>query len=52
MIIAILLIVVGFENIYNQCARWYQASVGSETTLIALYIIIFSVVVMESPLPV
>ncbi|MFB9861284.1 cation diffusion facilitator family transporter [Salinicoccus siamensis] len=48
LIIAILLIVVGFEIIYNSVRSLVSGSVGSETTLIALYIIIFSVVVKEA----
>ncbi|GAA3717494.1 cation diffusion facilitator family transporter [Salinicoccus jeotgali] len=48
LIIAIMLIVVGFEIIYNSVSSLISGSVGSETTLIALYIIIFSVVVKEA----
>ncbi|MHC0552597.1 cation diffusion facilitator family transporter [Salinicoccus sp. CNSTN-B1] len=48
LIIAILLIVVGFEIIYNSVRSLISGPVESETTLIALYIIIFSVVVKEA----
>lgn len=47
LIVAILLVVVGFEIIYNAIVSLMEGTAQNYTTMIALYIIIFSIVVKE-----
>ena len=47
LIVAILLVVVGFEIIYNAIVSLMTGTAENYTTMIALYIIIFSIVVKE-----
>ncbi|GAB3070428.1 cation diffusion facilitator family transporter [Salinicoccus sesuvii] len=48
LIVAILLVIVGFEIIYNAILSVVNGTVESNTSMIALYIIIFSIVVKEA----
>ncbi|MFC3419615.1 cation diffusion facilitator family transporter [Salinicoccus hispanicus] len=48
LIVAILLVIVGFEIIYNAILSVLDGAVESNTSMIALYIIIFSIVVKEA----
>lgn len=47
LIVAILLVVVGFEIIYNAIVSLMTGTAENYTTMIALYVIIFSIVVKE-----
>ncbi|MCC4721967.1 cation diffusion facilitator family transporter [Salinicoccus sp. RF5] len=47
LIVAILLVVVGFEIIYNAIVSLITGTAENYTTMIALYVIIFSIVVKE-----
>ena len=47
LIVAILLVVVGFEIIYNAIVSLMAGTAQNYTTMIALYIIIFSIIVKE-----
>ncbi|MCG1008801.1 cation transporter [Salinicoccus sp. ID82-1] len=48
LIVAILLVIVGFEIIYNAILSVLEGNVENNTSMIALYIIIFSIVVKEA----
>lgn len=48
LIVAILLVIVGFEIIYNAILSVLDGTVESNTSMIALYIIVFSIVVKEA----